>query len=94
MKGALAKEQVTTIIKNAFGQNFLGELDKKLYVLADDGGEKVQIAISLTCPKSEVSFGVSISQTINDTTEAYTTMAEVTEQETATLTELLKKLGL
>ena len=38
MKGAIAKENVAEIIKKAFGQNYLGESDKKYYVIADDGG--------------------------------------------------------
>ena len=96
MKGAIAKENVAEIIKKAFGQNYLGESDKKYYISVDDGGEKVQIAISLTCPKNEVDFGgVSAATASSDTaSETPVTAVEVTEQETATLTELLKKLGL
>ena len=96
MKGAIAKENVAEIIKKAFGQNYLGELDKKYYVSADDGGEKVQIAISLTCPKNEVDFGGASAATASSDTASETPVAavEVTEQETETLAELLKKLGL
>lgn len=56
-RGANAKIQVENIIKEAFGENFAGIADKKLYVWADDGGEKVQIAITMTCPKTNVDFG-------------------------------------
>jgi len=31
-KGAVAKAEVENIIRNAFGKNFLGVADKKLYV--------------------------------------------------------------
>lgn len=91
MKGAVAKENVIEIIKNSFGQNFLGEQDKKLYVLADDGGEKVQIAISLTCPKTGLE--VSDAEPRSETVERPATV-EVTKEETETLSALLKKLGL
>jgi hypothetical protein len=56
-RGANAKIQVENIIKEAFGENFAGIADKKLYVWADDGGEKVQIAIAMTCPKTNVDSG-------------------------------------
>lgn len=56
-RGANAKIQVENIIKEAFGENFAGIADKKLYVWADDGGERVQIAIAMTCPKTNVDFG-------------------------------------
>lgn len=41
MRGQIAKENVATIIKNAFGDNYVGEFDKKHYVWADDGGQKI-----------------------------------------------------
>jgi hypothetical protein len=31
-KGSIAKAEVTKIIQDAFGENFLGEFDKKIYV--------------------------------------------------------------
>jgi hypothetical protein len=56
-RGTIAKTNVENVIKEAFGENFAGIADKKLYVWCDDGGEKVQIAITLTCPKTNVDFG-------------------------------------
>ena len=50
-KGNVAKATVIEKIKEAFGENFIAEVDKKAYVWADDGGERIQIAIALTCPK-------------------------------------------
>ena len=51
-KGTNAKIEVENTIAEAFGSDFLGTADKKIYVRADDGGDKVVIAITLTCPKS------------------------------------------
>ena len=53
-RGALAKDVVAKKIAAAFGADFVGEYDKKLYVWAEENGEKVQIAISMTCPKVPV----------------------------------------
>lgn len=51
-RGATAKESVEKKIIEVFGNDYVGTSDKKIYVWADDGGEKVQIAISFTCPKT------------------------------------------
>lgn len=53
-KGAIAKQTVINKIQAAFGTDFIGEYDKKIYVWAQENGERVQIAISLTCPKVPV----------------------------------------
>ena len=53
-KGSLAKEAVTKRIAQAFGEDYIGEVDKKLYVWAIENGEKIQIAIAMTCPKVPV----------------------------------------
>ena len=50
-KGTVAKAKVIEKIKEALGADFIGEVDKKVYVWADDGGERIQVALSLTCPK-------------------------------------------
>lgn len=53
-RGTLAKQAVINKIQSAFGTDFIGEYDKKIYVWAQENGERVQIAISLTCPKVPV----------------------------------------
>ena len=53
-RGAEAKKKVIEKIKEAFGDNFIGEANNKYYVYATEAGEKMQIAISLTCPKTPV----------------------------------------
>ena len=50
-KGAVAKQAVINRIAEAFGTDFIGEVDKKVYVWATENGERVQIAMALTCPK-------------------------------------------
>ena len=104
MKGAIAKEKATEIIKKAFGDRYITEADKKLYVWCDDGGEEVQLAISLTCPKTPiaanpvkaplVSFdGQGFDFTV-DTSVGTAPDVEFTEDEKNTIAELMTKLGL
>ena len=91
---------------DAFGQNYIGEYDKKIYVKANDGGEMVQIAISLTCPKVPVEFDKTVAVSTGDldfsdsapasNTVAVTSAApaEITESEMDNLAALMAKLGL
>ena len=60
-RGAIAKDDVAKKLAAAFGADFLGEYDKKYYVLGVENGEKIQIAISMTCPKTPVEFATVAS---------------------------------
>lgn len=97
-KGAIAKEKVTNIITEAFGKDYIGEFDRKLYIWANDGGEKVQIAIALTCPKVYRGIEETNPTALNfdDDSPQGTTFkpAEITQEEQDTLAELLNRLGL
>ena len=53
-RGAVAKQLVIKKIAEAFGDDYIGEFDKKFYVWANENGERVQIAISMTCPKTPI----------------------------------------
>lgn len=102
MKGQIAKEKVANIIKTAFTNDYIGEFDRKHYVWADDGnGQKVQIAITLTCPKvlrgiEETSpTALNFDDDENSAVEAATFKpAEISQEEQDTLAELMSKLGL
>ena len=107
-RGATAKISVENVIKEAFGMNFAGVADKKLYVWADDGGEKVQIAITLTCPKANVDFGDNAGGFIEAGPNPATgvvgsyvgkrvtvePIVEMTPEEEKNIADLIKKLGL
>ena len=58
-KGAVGKQNVTNKIAEAFGADYIGEVDKKLYVWTVENGERIQIAITLTCPKVQVESGAA-----------------------------------
>lgn len=53
-RGNEAKEAVTKKLQEAFGADFIGIYDKKIYVWAKENGERIQIALSMTCPKTPI----------------------------------------
>lgn len=102
-RGAIAKTNVINKIKEAFGANFIGEYDKKLYVWAQENGEQVQIAISLTCPKVPVAVAnAPVSGDFNFEDDAPPTVvaagafqpADITDEERVRVNDLMTMLGL
>lgn len=101
-RGAQAKNKVEQIISSAFKDNFLGIYDKKLYVQAEENGEMVQIAISLTCPKTPVAVSdkpLNFDDNLNfeDSTTIIPhsqTQTEISDEERQTVKELMERLGL
>lgn len=105
-KGSNAKIAVQNKIAMAFGADYIGEQDKKIYVWADDGGEKVQIAISMTCPKTPIATENeavhaawdwsedSGSVVTNSPTNAFNQDVEISEAEKNRIAEMMKRLNL
>lgn len=100
-KGTIAKEVITKKLKEAFGADFLGEMDKKIYLQAPENGEMVQIALSMTCPKNtiEVSNAPVIKNGMIDfeaegTLVAPAASTEISTEERETIEEMMKRLGL
>lgn len=95
-KGAIAKEAVIKKIAAAFGEDYLGEQDKKIYVQAYEGGEKVQVAISLTCPKNPIGgMNFEMIQITNTTpSESSLINTKISEDEQAKINELMNMLGI
>lgn len=100
MKGSVAKENVTRIIASALGQDYVGVFDNKIYTWADDGGNRVQVAIALTCPKVYRGVEETGEAELNfEDTGAIENVksfqpAEITPEEKETLAELMAKFGL
>lgn len=54
-KGSQAREKVIKTIQSAFGGNFVGINDKKIYVnQAEEDGAIYQFAIAITMPKNKI----------------------------------------
>ena len=102
-KGAIGKINVINKIKEAFGADFIGEYDKKIYVYTQENGERIQIALSLTCPKVPVEI-TSTPATgdfdfENDSPSTVVAAsayqpADITDEERARVNDLMAKLGL
>lgn len=96
-RGSIAKQKAEEKIISAFGEDFIAIADKKIYVWADDGGERVQIAISMTCPKNIIG-GTDVSREGMDFDAPIREPdvfkpAEVTKEETDNVNKLLAELG-
>lgn len=99
-KGAEAKAGVIKKIAAAFGNDFIGEFEKKVYVWSTENGEPIQVALALTCPKVPVgTINQSPTQdfenpTISSAAPTSFEPAEYTQQERKTVEELMSALGL
>ncbi len=105
-KGAIAKNAVVAKIAAAFNEDYIGEFDKKYYVWAQENGERVQIAISLTCPKNPIEIAENLSVEAGDwdfsddapkpqaVAVTNAAPAEITEQEKQNIADLMARLGL
>lgn len=102
-KGTIGKQNVINKIKQAFGVDFIGEYDKKIYVWTTENGERIQIALSLTCPK--VPVAISDNHTTGDfnfeddapnvvVAAGAFQPAEITTEERERVNDLMRKLGL
>ena len=99
-KGNEAKAALIKRFAAAVGADYLGEQDKKYYFNSKENGEVVQIAVSMTCPKTPVTFN-GHGGDLNFDDEDGSVIAssggspvEMSEDEQATLDRLMKELDL
>ena len=98
-KGAVAKEQIAKKMAEIFGADWIGERDKKYYLWANENGERIQIAISMTCPKTPVDeAGASADSNVLNFEDGATaggeTQVEITVDEKKNVADLMARLGL
>lgn len=102
-KGNEAKRNLINKLIAAVGPAaYLGEYDKKYYFWSEENGEKIQVAIAMTCPKNPVAVidnnaGGDLDFENMDKTEVRPTTfepAEITQEEKDKIAELMEKLGL
>ena len=103
-KGAEAKAYVAQKLAEVFGADYIGEVDKKYYVWSVENGEKVQVALAMTCPKTPVGTvvvstgsrdgGMDFENMTVSTVATGFQPAEITETEKKNIADLMAKLGL
>jgi SHS2 domain-containing protein len=69
-KGDLLKKEITNKLEEVFGNAFLGVIDKKIYLQGKENGETIQIAITMTCPKTLVEVSNTVESDSRDFTQA------------------------
>ena len=94
IKGTLAKENVINKIKDAFGDDYFGIVDKKVYLWVNENGEKIQICVAFTCPKQPIAVVPSDSTLETDAPSAATKTVETSKEEEDTINNFMKQLGL
>ena len=98
-KGAVAKENAAKKMAEVFGSNWIGEYDKKYYIWSEENGEKVQIAISMTCPKTPIGEAgvVADSNVLNfedSAASGESAKVDITPDEKKNVADLMARLGL
>lgn len=102
-RGSDAKAWVVKTMKEAFGDAFLGEYNSKYYIKARENGTDLQIAVALTCPKtnvesfSKMDFGnneLNFEDEDGVPIQAMNKPTEISKEEQENLQKLLDKLGL
>ena len=97
-KGQESKDNVKKKIIEAFGADYAGEYDKKLYVWTTEGGVRTQVCLAMTCPKvfRGVEETTPTALNFDDDGNFPTTnpKIEITKEETETLQALMERLGL
>ena len=104
-KGNIAKDKLINMFIEAAGDKYLGTHDKKYYFSVLENGEQVQVAISMTCPKTPVEFAAAVTPDgdwdfTDDAPKAASVAvsnaapAEITQEEVANLEALMARLGL
>ena len=98
-KGSIAKEQIAKKMAEVFGADWIGERDKKYYLWANENGERIQIAISMTCPKTPVdeadaSVDSNVLNFEDGATAGGETQVEITVDEKKNVADLMARLGL
>lgn len=97
--GKEAKEYLENRMSALFGSDYIGTFGDKLYLWSKDkAGEKVQIAITMTCPKTPVEApaapaGHDWSKTTTKVEEK-PKLAAPSAEETENIKRMLKNLGL
>ena len=107
VKGAKTKAEMVEKFAKLFGKDWIGEYNGKYYVWAMENGEKLQIAITLTCPKNLVETVSNSAQgkdfDFSDKSFASPdsvaapvsfTPAEKTQEEMELIDEMMKRLNL
>lgn len=97
-RGQAAKEYVINKLREAFGEDFIQIYDKKVYVWGREDGSKMQVCISMTCPKTPIGEDpggvLDFSDTSGDIPVVTEKKAEIDKKELDEVAAMMARLGL
>lgn len=93
-KGTVAKENLIKRFATAVGEDFICERDKKFYFWSTENGERVQVAVSMTVPKTPVECNAPGGDLDFSDAPTEAKPVEMGVDEKATLDRLMAELGL
>ena len=91
MKGAIAKQEVLTKLKEIFPDAF--EYGKEFRIPMMEDGQRVEIKIALTCAKTNVGGDGDSVESVGEVPASTPTSIEPTEEEKQNIADLMSKLG-
>lgn len=91
-RGSQAKEAITQKLLSTFEGSFA--YDKEIRIPFNENGEEVQIKVTLTCAKENVSAGNDKATPMAGTPTQSTTRLEITPEEAENVRSIIDKLGL
>ena len=96
-KGDYARETVYKKIAQAFGENYVGVVDKKIYVNEkDEDGTEIQFSIAITMPKNTIAKqgDVASSGELEPTPIVASSNFEISDAENEKIQQLMNELGI
>lgn len=102
-KGSEAKSKLIGKVIDAVGKDaYVGELGGKYYFWSEEDGNKMQVCISMTCPKVPLETDVAVRDNGYDFSDGAepslvapaSKPAELTQDERDNINRLIKELGL
>ena len=91
-KGAESKEKIIAKLLETFAGSF--KYDKEIRIPMEEGGERVEIKVTLTCAKVNVGNAEGAVESSTNDTPAVAGTPELTEEEKTKVNDLITKLGL
>lgn len=93
-KGSAAKDNLMYLFSTACGDNFIGTEDgKKFYFWSKENGEKMQVCVTMTIPKTPMTVSGDVDTAL-DFEDEDTPFGQMNEDEVQTLDRLVKELDL
>lgn len=98
-KGSIAKDNLINKFISILGEDYIGCFDKKYYFWSNENGERVQVCVSMTCPKTPVGTTNVVNGELDfsDNIVAPPSTfepAQISDQEKENIKQLMEKLGL